>query len=132
MRDGPTVKSRIMKLVGVLAFALLFQHSLSTIPGAARQAPSATNTAGAPEFTLHSSSDLVLVDVTALGAKNSVPDTTLKRGDFQLFDNGRPVPVQVFDTGAQARPLTLWFVVQWMMRTVRVTFEDESVCSSQP
>ena len=74
MRDGPTVKSRIMKLVGVLAFALLFQHSLSTIPGVARQAPSATNTPGAPEFTLHSSSDLVLVDVTALGAKNSVPD----------------------------------------------------------
>jgi hypothetical protein len=67
------------------------------------------------ETTFHSSSDLVLVDVIARNAKSGIPDSTLKRGDFQIFDNGHPVSIKTFDSGAQTRPLALWFVVQCNM-----------------
>jgi len=69
-----------------------------------------------PEITLHSSSNLVLVPVVAL--KNGLPDKTLKRDDFRVFDNGRPVSIKTFDSGAQfsTRPLALWFVVQCNMQ----------------
>jgi hypothetical protein len=58
----------------------------------------------------------VLVDVTAL--THGLPDKTLKRDDFQLFDDDRPVPIMTFDSGAQSttRPLALWFVVQCNMQ----------------
>lgn len=64
-----------------------------------------------PEITFRSSSNLVLVDVIAL--KNGLPDKTLKRDDFQVFDNGRQVSIRTFDSAAQStnRPLALWFVV---------------------
>jgi hypothetical protein len=41
----------------------------------------------------------------------------LKREDFQLLDDGRPVSIKTFDSGAQSttRPLALWFVVQCKM-----------------
>ena len=68
-----------------------------------------------PAVTFHSSSHLVLVDVVAL--KSGLPVKTLARDDFRLFDNGAPVPVKTFDTGAQAttRPLAVWLVVQCKM-----------------
>ena len=49
----------------------------------------------------------------ALNAENGLPDKTLKRGDFRVFDNGHPVSIKTFDSGAQfvTRPLALWFVV---------------------
>jgi hypothetical protein len=42
----------------------------------------------------------------------------LKRDDFQVFDNGHPVSIKTFDSGAQfsTRPLALWFVVQCNMQ----------------
>ena len=68
------------------------------------------------DVIFRSSPTLVLVDVTAL--KNGLPDKSLKRDDFQLFDNGHPVSIKTFDSGAQSttRPLALWFVVQCNMR----------------
>jgi hypothetical protein len=67
-------------------------------------------------MTFHTSSDLVLVDVIAL--KKGLPDKGLKRDDFQIFDDGHPVSIKTFDSGAQftTRPLALWFVVQCNMR----------------
>jgi len=65
--------------------------------------------------TIRTSSNLVLVDVVAL--KNGLPEKTLTRKDFQLFDNGSTVPIKTFDAGAQAttRPLAIWLVVQCRM-----------------
>jgi len=51
----------------------------------------------------------------ALNAKNGLPDKTLKRDDFQIFDDGQPVSIKTFDSGAQTRSLALWFVVQCNM-----------------
>jgi hypothetical protein len=72
------------------------------------------------QITFHSSSNLVLVDVIARNAKNGLPDKTLTRPDFEVFDNGRPVSIKTFDNGAQftTRPLALWFVVQCYMSDV--------------
>ena len=86
---------------------------LSALSAVAQDAPPAPH----PDITFHSSSHLVLVDVVALNAKNGLPDKTLKREDFQVFDNGRPVSVKTFDSGANftTRPLALWFVVQCAM-----------------
>ena len=57
-----------------------------------------------------------LVPVIAL--KDGLPDKALKRDDFRVFDNGRPVSIKTFDSGAQfsTRPLALWFVVQCNMQ----------------
>lgn len=105
-------RGRVFQILAVLAFALLMLagNPLAT----AQQAPSATHSPPA-DITFHSSSDLVLVDVIAL--KNGVPDKTLKRADFDVLDNGHPVSIEVFDSGAQftTRPLALWFVVQCYM-----------------
>jgi len=65
--------------------------------------------------TFHTSSNLVLVDVVALN--HGLPDKTLHREDFQLFDNGSLVPIKTFDIGAEAttRPLAIWLVLQCRM-----------------
>jgi len=57
----------------------------------------------------------VLVDIVTL--KDGLPDKTLRRDDFQLFDNGAPVSIKTFDTGFQSssRPLSLWMIVQCRM-----------------
>jgi hypothetical protein len=49
--------------------------------------------------------------------KNGLPARTLRREDFQVFDDGRPVSITTFDSGAQfsTRPLALWFIVQCTM-----------------
>ena len=68
-----------------------------------------------PEVVLHTSSNLVLVDVVAM--KNGLPEKNLKREDFQLLDNNHSVPIKTFDTGMQStsRPLAIWLVVQCRM-----------------
>jgi hypothetical protein len=75
--------------------------------------PSLSAFAQQPQITFHSSSDLVLVDVIARNTKNGLPDKTLTRTDFELFDNGQPVSIKTFDNGAgfSTRPVALWFVV---------------------
>ena len=82
----------------------------------AQRPPSVIHSSQPPESTFHSSSSLVLVPVIAL--KDGLPDKTLKRDDFRVFDNGRPVSIKTFDSGAQfsTRPLALWFVVQCNMQ----------------
>jgi len=90
----------------IFSFALLYP--ICTAISAAQEALS-------PEITFHSSSTLVLVDVFATDPRNGLPDQTLKREHFQLFDNDHPVAITTFDTGTQTRPLALWFVVQCSM-----------------
>ena len=98
-----------MKPIVVFALPLLLlQPILSAISAIAQQSPS-------PDLTFHTSSNLVLVDVFAIDPKNGLPDQTLKRDDFELFDNDHPVALTTFDTGKQTRPLALWFVVQCSM-----------------
>jgi hypothetical protein len=105
-----------MNRLAILLWALLLPlPSLPAIAGAAQGPPSAAQPLDAPKATFHSSSSLVLVDVIALSAGSGLPDKTLKRDDFQVFDNGHSVSIQTFDTGRQTRPLALWFVVQCNM-----------------
>lgn len=101
--------------VAILACVLLLPQCFFSTPGAAQEIASATQS---PEITFHSSSDLVLVDVIARNAKDGLPDKTLKKSDFQIFDNDQLVAIKTFDSGAQftTRPLALWFVVQCTMQ----------------
>lgn len=104
-----------MKPLAILACALLWP--LLSLPELrAQETASSAQSVALPELTFHSSSNLVLVDVFARSIKNGLPDNTLKRDDFQVFDSGRPVSIATFDTGTSTRPLTLWFVVQCNMQ----------------
>ena len=96
-----------MKTLATVAIALLMFQS--NPHATSQETPSASPSFG--DITFHTSSDLVLVDVIAL--TNGLPDKILKRGDLEVFDNGRPVSIMTFDSGAQftTRPLALWFVV---------------------
>jgi len=87
----------------------------AAIAGIAQQAPSGPHVSPTPETTLRVSTHLVLMDLVALGAKNELPDSTLKKEDLQVFDNGHRVAIKTFDTGAGTRPIALWFVVQCKM-----------------
>lgn len=105
-----------MKPFAILALALLLlQSSLFGVFGVAQDAPSDIHSSHSPEITFHSSSNLVLVPVIALNGKNGLPDKTLKREDFRVFDNGSPVSITTFDNGAH-RPLAVWFLVQCTMQ----------------
>ncbi len=95
--------------------SLLFLALCAVMAGPAEQGAQVTQSPQTPQMTLRVSTNLVLVDVIALRSKNGVPDSTLKREDFQLLDNGRTVPIKTFDTGTGSRPLALWFVVQCKM-----------------
>jgi hypothetical protein len=96
-------------LASVLSLLAL---SVSVKSGIAQEASPAASS----ELTFHSSSNLVLIDVIARNATNGLPDKSLQRDDFQIFDNGHPVPIKIFDTGARTRPLALWLVVQCNMQ----------------
>jgi hypothetical protein len=110
-----------MTLYGCLTVAiqacvlLLPQCSFFSTSGVAQEIAPSTQS---PEITFHSSSNLVLVDVIARKAKDGLPDKTLKKSEFQVFDNDQPVAIKTFDSGAQltTRPLALWFVVQCNMQ----------------
>ena len=99
----------------VILLLLLSLHVSFSILSAAQEAPSVPQS---PEITFHSSSNLVLVDVVALKGKNGLPDKTLRRDDFQIFDNGQQISIKTFDSGAKftTRALALWFIVQCNMQ----------------
>jgi len=104
----PTLRKSLEMMRTALASAAAIVFLLS--PSIAQETPSA-----APNATFRSSSSLVLVPVVAL--RNGLPDKTLIREDFQISDNGHPVPITTFDSSAQfsTRPLALWFIVQCNM-----------------
>jgi hypothetical protein len=70
--------------------------------------------------TFKASSRLVLVDVIPEYLKNELHGraitlaTDLKQADFRVFDNGKALPIQSFDTGFEqtTRPIALWLIVQ--------------------
>jgi hypothetical protein len=66
-----------------------------------------------PETTFKVRSSLVLIDVITRDGKNGLPVRDLTKEDFQVFDNGHPVPIDTFDTGTHfdTRSVTLWLVV---------------------
>ena len=103
-----------MRPAVILSMLLSFRVNHSTLSAVAQEAPVPQS----PMVTIRVSSDLVLVPVIALNAKNGLPDKTLKQSDFQVFDNDHPVAIKTFDSGAQSatRPLALWFVVQCNMQ----------------
>lgn len=98
-------RTRRLRRIAMLCGALLTSTALCPKLIVAQQS----------EITIHTSSNLVLVDVVAL--KNGLPEKGLKREDFELFDNGTPVPIKTFDSGTQStsRPLAIWLVVQCRM-----------------
>src|SRR6202046_2315434 len=104
-----------VKPSAILLLLLSLPLSFFTLPGVAQKGAPVTDS---PEITLHSSSNLVLVDVIALNARSGLPNKTLTRDDFRIFDNGQPVSITTFDSGAKftTRPLALWFVVQCNMQ----------------
>jgi hypothetical protein len=67
--------------------------------------------------TFRAESRLVLVDVVPeyeskqLHARTLLTDLT--RDDFRVFDNGKEMPINSFDSGAnqETRPLSLWLIV---------------------
>jgi hypothetical protein len=103
-----------MRPFAILRIALLaLPASLLAASGDALEAQSDPTSSGT---VLRVSSDLVLIDVMASDRGNGTPDSSLKRGDFQVLDDGRPVSIKTFDAGTTLRPLALWFVVQCNMK----------------
>ena len=104
-----------LKPSAILLLLLSLQVSFFTLPAVTQKGAPDNDSA---EITLHSSSNLVLVDVIALNARSGLPNKTLTRDDFRIFDNGQPVSITTFDSGAKftTRPLALWFVVQCNMQ----------------
>ena len=64
-----------------------------------------------PGVAIRAETTLVLVDVMARNTKTQEPEKDLKKEDFRLFDNGKEVPIEVVDSGTQARPIALWLAV---------------------
>jgi hypothetical protein len=89
----------------------LFLLVIASFAQTQRQGPSGTP-------TIQVKSSLTLVDVIAKDKKSrsgmSEWITTLKRADFRIFDNGREVPIESVDIGADfmTRPIALWLIVQ--------------------
>ena len=81
----------------------------------AEQAPPVSQAPQPPETILRISNNLVLVDVVALNPKAGRSEGGLSKDDFQVFDDGHPVPIKTFDVGAATRPLAFWFIVQCKM-----------------
>jgi hypothetical protein len=70
-----------MRTVAILAFVLLLlQGSFFSILGAAQEIAPATQS---PEITFHSSSNLVLVDVIARNAKETLIKFSLSTGNIE-------------------------------------------------
>lgn len=78
------------------------------------QSQSSDDHAQAPDQTLtfHAGTSLVLLDVFTVDPKTGLPLNHLKREDFQVFDDGNPVPLVAFDSGSHydTRPVALWLV----------------------
>src|SRR3974377_463351 len=56
---------------------------------------------------------LVLLDIFTVDSKTGLPLNKLKREDFQVLENGKPVAIETFDSGVRydTRPITLWLLV---------------------
>lgn len=70
-------------------------------------------TSSAPEpktQTIHTGISLVLLDVFTMDSKTGMPLNKLNREDFQVLDNGKPVPLETFASGVRydTRPISLW------------------------
>lgn len=65
--------------------------------------------------TIRVTTKLVVVNAVAMKVGSSVPDGSLNRDDFEVFDNGRKVAIKTFDKGGEARPLVVWFLAQCPM-----------------
>jgi len=93
-------RTRWLRRIAILCAALLISALYPKHTGAQQS-----------DVTFRTATNLVLVDVVALN--NGLPEKNLKRDDFRLLDNGVPVPIKTFDSGAEfkTRPLALWFIV---------------------
>jgi hypothetical protein len=94
---------RRYRAVAVIISALTLAHSQSSND----QVP-----------TFHASSSLVLLDVFTLNGKTGLPANDLHREDFLVTDNGVPVSLVSFDSGAHydTRAVALWLVSQCNMK----------------
>jgi hypothetical protein len=110
--------------VAIPACVLLLPECFFSTPGAAQEIAPTTQS---PEITFHSSSDLVLVDVIARNAKDGLPDKTLKKSDFQIFDNDQLVAIKTFDSGAQFTTRSLFG--SWCSARCKVTRRKVPGCS---
>ena len=72
------------------------------------------------DLTFHTGTSLVLVDVFTLDPKTGLPLNDLKREDFQLFNDGKPITLTTFDSGAHYdnRPVALWLVTLCNMKNM--------------
>src|ERR1700722_896151 len=66
-----------------------------------------------PGTVIRVSTSLVLVDVTTQNPRDGLPLNSLRKEDFRVLDNGVPVEIATFDSGAHfgTRPVALWLVV---------------------
>ena len=90
----------------VLFMGLFTLHSLAI----AQVAPSAQTNASVTTFRVESS--LVLLDVFTLNEKTGLPENTLTKDDFRVFDDRHEVILANFGSGAHYdnRAVTLWLV----------------------
>jgi VWFA-related protein len=82
----------------LLAWLSLPCASLSAAAAPASQSPPDDSNRVAPAATLRTTSNLVLVDVVVVDRDHSVHGLT--RGQFQIFDNGRPQTIVSFEEHA--------------------------------
>ena len=63
--------------------------------------------------TFHTGTSLVLLDIFTVDSKTGLPLNKLKREDFQVSEDGKPVAIETFDSGVRydTRPITLWLVM---------------------
>ena len=73
---------------------------VASAPVVAQNAP-AQAVPGAPIFTLHTGTQMVVTDVSVTD-KQGKPVVGLDRSAFRIFDNGRPQPVALFEAHAGA------------------------------
>ena len=99
---------RIVVEVASIAVSVLFIRTV-----AIAHTPEDPQSSDQSEITLHASTSLVLVDAIAQDPRHELVPSSLKQEDFEIRDNGRPIPIASFDdsTTFGTRPITLWFVV---------------------
>ncbi|MGH9511270.1 MAG: tetratricopeptide repeat protein [Terriglobales bacterium] len=88
------------------------KQEIASSPDAAVPAKeTAASTGRSPIF--HTGTSLVLVDVLTQDSKTGLPLNELKKEDFRVLDNGHPVDIVTFDSGAHygTRPIAVWFAM---------------------
>ncbi len=96
----------------VAARAFLAAALLTALSALAQQPTSASLPASAA-----SGATGQLLDLFASNDRSGAPDTTLNPNDFQVLDDGKPVPIAGFLRPGESgtRPVVLWIVVQCVM-----------------